>query len=96
MGQESHLSSSAQVCVVADSVQLSIDGRIVRVHPIRHDRAKEHGASGEEGVFVLQVDGVPAADDCSVRLRSVAGCRRSPLPRGRRPASRCSSSPVLL
>jgi hypothetical protein len=34
----------AQVCIVADSVQLSIDGRIVRVHPIRHDRAKEHGA----------------------------------------------------
>jgi transposase InsO family protein len=35
---------SAQVCVVADSVQLSIEGQIVRVHPIRHDRAKEHGA----------------------------------------------------
>jgi transposase InsO family protein len=35
---------SAQVCVVADSVQLSIDDQIVRVHPIRHDRAKEHGA----------------------------------------------------
>jgi Integrase core domain len=35
---------SAQVCIVADSVQLSIDGQIVRIHPIRHDRAKEHGA----------------------------------------------------
>jgi transposase InsO family protein len=35
---------SAQVCVVAGSVQLSCDGHIVRVHPIRHDRAKEHGA----------------------------------------------------
>jgi hypothetical protein len=35
---------SAQVCLVADSVQFSIDGQIVRVHPIRHDRAKEHGA----------------------------------------------------
>jgi transposase InsO family protein len=35
---------SAQVCVVADSIQLSCDGHIVRVHPIRHDRAKEHGA----------------------------------------------------
>ena len=33
-----------QVCIVADSVQLSIDGRIVRMHPIRHDRSKEHGA----------------------------------------------------
>jgi transposase InsO family protein len=34
----------AQVCIVAGSVQLSCDGQIVRVHPIRHDRAKEHGA----------------------------------------------------
>jgi hypothetical protein len=30
--------------IVAGSVQLSCDGQIVRVHPIRHDRAKEHGA----------------------------------------------------
>ena len=35
---------SVQVCIVAGSVQLSCDSQIVRVHPIRHDRAKEHGA----------------------------------------------------
>ena len=35
---------SVQVAIVAGSVQMSCDGRIVRVHPIRHDRAKEHGA----------------------------------------------------
>jgi hypothetical protein len=33
-----------KVCLVAGSVQLSIDGQILRIHPIRHDRAKEHGA----------------------------------------------------
>ncbi len=33
-----------QVSVVADSVQLAFNGTAVRVHPIRHDRAKEHGA----------------------------------------------------
>ena len=33
-----------QVCIVASSVQLAYQGTIVRVHPIRHDRAKEHGA----------------------------------------------------
>jgi transposase InsO family protein len=33
-----------QVAIVADSVQLSCAGTVVRVHPIRHDRAKEHGA----------------------------------------------------
>jgi hypothetical protein len=33
-----------QVAIVAGSVQLAVDGRVVRVHPIRHDRAKELGA----------------------------------------------------
>jgi hypothetical protein len=32
------------VTLVAGSVQLSVDGRLVRVHPARHDPAKEHGA----------------------------------------------------
>jgi transposase InsO family protein len=35
---------SVQVSIVADSVQLACDGQIVRTHPIRHDRSKEHGA----------------------------------------------------
>jgi hypothetical protein len=25
-------------------VQLAVAGRVIKVHPIRHDRAKEHGA----------------------------------------------------
>jgi transposase InsO family protein len=32
------------VTLVAGSVQLSVDGKVVRVHPARHDPAKEHGA----------------------------------------------------
>ena len=32
------------VAIVAGSVQLSVDGKVIRVHPIRHDRVKEHGA----------------------------------------------------
>ncbi|GAB3077357.1 hypothetical protein GCM10027053_47340 [Intrasporangium mesophilum] len=35
---------TVQVSVVADSVQLAFNGSTIRVHPIRHDRAKEHGA----------------------------------------------------
>jgi len=35
---------NVEVSIVAGSVQFSIDGHIVRIHPIRHDRAKEHGA----------------------------------------------------
>ena len=30
--------------IVAGSVQLSRDGQVIRVHPIRHDRARELGA----------------------------------------------------
>jgi transposase InsO family protein len=36
--------SSIEVAIVGASVQLSIDGKVIRVHPIRHDRAKELGA----------------------------------------------------
>ena len=32
------------VSIVAGSVQLAKDGKIIRVHPIRHDRARELGA----------------------------------------------------
>jgi hypothetical protein len=36
--------TSIDVTIVAGSVQLSKDGKVIRVHPIRHDRAKELGA----------------------------------------------------
>jgi hypothetical protein len=32
------------VAIVAGSVQISADGKVIRVHAIRHDRTKEHGA----------------------------------------------------
>ena len=35
---------SAEVAIVGGSVQVSVDGRVLRVHPVRHDPAKEHGA----------------------------------------------------
>ncbi len=35
---------SIDVAVVGGSVQLSLHGEVIRVHPVRHDRAKEHGA----------------------------------------------------
>jgi len=33
-----------EVAIVGRSVQLALDGKVIRIHPIRHDRAKEHGA----------------------------------------------------
>ena len=35
---------SIEVSIVAGSVQLARDGKIIRVHAIRHDRARELGA----------------------------------------------------
>ena len=36
--------SSVEVAIVAGSVQISAGGKVLRVHQIRHDRSKEHGA----------------------------------------------------
>jgi len=33
-----------EVAIVAGSVQISAQGKVIRVHAIRHDRSKEHGA----------------------------------------------------
>jgi Mu transposase-like protein len=32
------------VAIVAGSVQISAKGKVIRVHAMRHDRSKEHGA----------------------------------------------------
>lgn len=37
------------IAIVADTVQISADGQLLRTHPIRHDRAKEHGAFANPG-----------------------------------------------
>ncbi len=36
--------TTVQVAIVASSVQISSEGRVVKVHAIRHDRQKEYGA----------------------------------------------------
>jgi hypothetical protein len=32
------------VAIVGNRVQFTLDGTVIREHPIRHDRTKEHGA----------------------------------------------------
>jgi hypothetical protein len=44
-----HRRRPAEIAIVGDTVQISVDGRLVRTHPIRHDRAKEHGAFANPG-----------------------------------------------
>ena len=33
-----------QVAIVGDTVEISAGGEVIRVHAIRHDRSREHGA----------------------------------------------------
>jgi transposase InsO family protein len=37
------------VSIVGDSVRISFEGQLIRSHPIRHDRTKEHGAFANPG-----------------------------------------------
>jgi hypothetical protein len=38
-----------QVAVVGDTVELSVGTELIRTHPIRHDRTREHGALANPG-----------------------------------------------
>lgn len=38
-----------QVAVVGDHVEITLDGTLIRRHPIRHDRTREHGALANPG-----------------------------------------------
>ena len=41
---QAHRRHQVEVALVKDTVQIWGDGRLLRTHPIRHDRRKEHGA----------------------------------------------------
>jgi hypothetical protein len=38
-----------QVAVVDDTVEISIGKELIRVHPVRNDRTREHGALANPG-----------------------------------------------
>jgi transposase InsO family protein len=70
-----HRNRRVQVTVVGASVQLAIDGKVVRVHPATHDPAKEFGAfarpNGRPGKHQLKdplpVTGVREVPDTNCR-----------------------------
>jgi transposase InsO family protein len=39
-----HIRRQVQVAIVGDCVEISAGGEVLKVHPIRHDRSREHGA----------------------------------------------------
>jgi hypothetical protein len=38
-----------QVAVVGDTVEISIGEQLIRTHPVKHDRTREHGALANPG-----------------------------------------------
>ena len=38
-----------QVAVVGETVEISLGNELIRTHPIRHDRTREHGALANPG-----------------------------------------------
>jgi len=40
---------TVHVAIVGGNVQLAIDGKVIKTHPIRHDPNKEHGAFANHG-----------------------------------------------
>jgi transposase InsO family protein len=44
-----HRRRQVQVAIVGDVVEISAGGEVLRTHPIRHDRSREHGAFANAG-----------------------------------------------
>jgi transposase InsO family protein len=44
-----HRRRQVQVSIVGDTLQITFEGRLVKTHPVRHDRSKEHGAFANRG-----------------------------------------------
>lgn len=44
-----HARRQVRVAIVGDTAEISAGGQILRVHPIKHDRSREHGAFANAG-----------------------------------------------
>jgi len=44
-----HKRRQVQVAVVGDTVEISVGNQLIRTHPVRHDRTREHGALANPG-----------------------------------------------
>jgi transposase InsO family protein len=54
-----HRHRQVQVAVVAGTVEISIGEELIRVHPIRHDRTREHGALANPGGRPHRINAAP-------------------------------------
>jgi transposase InsO family protein len=44
-----HIRRQVQVAIVSETVEIAAGGEVLKVHPIRHDRSREHGAFANAG-----------------------------------------------
>ena len=44
-----HVRRPVQVAIVGVSVEISAGGEVLKIHPIRHERSREHGAFANAG-----------------------------------------------
>jgi hypothetical protein len=54
-----HRHRQVQVAVVAGTVEISIGEELIRAHPIRHDRTREHGALANPGGRPNRINAAP-------------------------------------
>ena len=67
-----HARRQVQVAIVGDTVEISAGGEILRVHPIKHDRSREHGAFANAGDHLAPIVDEGAARRIEVGERTVA------------------------
>ena len=51
-----HKRRQVQVAIVGDIVEISAGGEVLKTHPIRHDRSREHGAFANAGGRPLRIN----------------------------------------
>jgi transposase InsO family protein len=44
-----HVRRQVQVAIVGDCVEIAAGGEVLKIHPVRHDRSREHGAFANAG-----------------------------------------------
>ena len=60
-----HRGRQVQVAVVDNSVEITAGGEVLRVHPIRHDRSREHGAFANAGGRPSRINAAKPAPGCN-------------------------------
>ena len=70
-----HRRRQVQVAIVGGTVEISSGGEVIKVHPIRHDRSREHGAFSNPGGRPHRINAAKPHPGVEHRYRSQTGTR---------------------